>query len=275
MPAGDIPQRERRVAQTYLVEHEYATLAKLFAGKKQNKLKKNVAKKSNAPAPTKKLAAAPKGASPAAAIRSKGTTKKVVAKAVVARKAVTATKTRAAKRIAPLKKAPRAAAAIRKKAKGTLTKPAVTRPKPTPAKRSPAAPSPRTKKAVARVQAPKPSPPAQLTAKAVVPLLSAAGSPFADSAPLLRMPPQERPPQHIVKIRTLAGKRFCIPIVPESTTVGQLKQQVAATLGIPVDQQRLIGAGRELLPDEAPLYTLGIRADAHVYALPRLRESKT
>lgn len=256
MPAGDIPQRERRVTQVYLVEHEYATLAKLFAGRKLKKLKKRDAKKS--PMPSKKLVG----------IKTATPYKKKVAKAPTAARG----KTPASVRTKPR--------AVKKVAKPPAAKPKKT------VKKAPAARGPKTKTVASKGLAPsskpkgtgKKAPPRGPRTKtfAAPPAPTFAPSPpiqFHFGAPLAMPanPDADKPPQNIVTIRTLAGKRIVIPIVPDSNTVKDLKNKVEDALGIPSDQQRLIGAGRELSPDEAPLQTLGIRAEAHIYVLLRLR----
>lgn len=96
MPAGDLPQRERRIAQTYLVEHEYATVAKLYLSKKKRAApKKKTAKKAGAVAPVATVkkalpaktkitkAATLKRSSPAKSAKAPAKAKKAPTKAAV------------------------------------------------------------------------------------------------------------------------------------------------------------------------------------------------
>lgn len=241
---------------TYLVEHASATVEKLYATKHKTKTsKRKVAKKSSGSdslsqgaktvkgRPVVKAVAKPKAAVLKKAAAAKATTVKKAAKDK--KKVVAETKT---KKVKPSKKAVKAKATPKaKKAKEAKV----------------------TKIVAGRKTAVKPS---NALSKQITPSLTLAAVAAPPPIALIRQPPPlPTPSVPTVTVQTLGGLSKVIPIEPSGTTVVGLKQKVQDVSGIPVDQQRLIGNGQVLGPDDALLRDVGIHAGAQVYLILRLR----
>ncbi|CUG30284.1 ubiquitin, putative [Bodo saltans] len=241
MPAGDIPQRERRVVYTYLVEHEFATVSKLFAQKAQKKKRTR-----------KALATKPTTVKPIPA--KKAAVKRAPVKAPVKKAAKKTTISKKAQKVTPKKTLVKKDAPSRaKKASTKATKP--------PARTTVVAKPPSSRQLKPKTQR--------------VSLVAAPAQHRVSTPPALPVypPPQPTIAENSVTIQTLGGLSKVISIEPSSTTVSELKQKIQGVTGVPVDQQRLIGNGQVLTPDEALLRDVGVHRGAQVYLILRLRGS--
>jgi hypothetical protein len=277
MPVGDYPQRERRVVYTYLVEHQYANLSKLFTPKKTKKLVKKI--------PTSTTKAAKPIATKAKAGK-KDSTKQI-------KKAAIATKAKAVKKVSTkqMKKAAIAtkAKAVKKVSSKQKTKPATkkaTNAKVAPARTSAKRPLTEKKRGAGTLTA-KPAPKTRIAKRAAkVPTTKIAAKAqlkpktqrvsivAAPAHPLSVAPPAALQLQAVepsITVQTLGGLRKVIAIEPSSTTVAELKHRIQDATGVPTDSQRLIGRGQVLTPDEALLRDVGVFAGAQVYLILRLR----
>jgi hypothetical protein len=70
-------------------------------------------------------------------------------------------------------------------------------------------------------------------------------------------------------VKTIAGKTIQINIALTST-VAQLKAAIALKENVPVDQQRLLFAGKQM-EDTAVLSDLGVEKDSTIHLVMRLR----
>lgn len=74
----------------------------------------------------------------------------------------------------------------------------------------------------------------------------------------------------LVKVKTVTNRDLDITTIEPSSSVLQLKQQIEASEGIPVIQQRLIFNGRPL-SDDNTIEASGITAGAIVHMVLALR----
>jgi ubiquitin-like protein Nedd8 len=74
----------------------------------------------------------------------------------------------------------------------------------------------------------------------------------------------------LIKVKTVTNRDLDITTIEPTSTVQQLKQQIEASEGIPVVQQRLIFGGRPLT-DENTIEASGITAGATVHMVLALR----
>jgi hypothetical protein len=252
MPVGDYPQRERRVVYTYLVEHQYANLSKLFNPRKTKKLVKKIP--ASAPKAVKPIATKAKAV-------KKGPTKQIK-KAAIVTKAVSAkqktkpvAKKATKKKVAPAKTSAKKPSTEKKRAARTVK----------------AKPAPKTRIAKKATKVPT----TKIAAKAQLkPKTQRVSSAAAPAHPLVVAPAAALHPEAVepsIIVQTLGGLRKVIPIEPSSTTVAGLKQRIQDETGVPTDSQRLIGHGQLLTPDEALLRDVGVYTGAQVYLILRLR----
>jgi large subunit ribosomal protein L40e/small subunit ribosomal protein S27Ae/ubiquitin C len=71
-------------------------------------------------------------------------------------------------------------------------------------------------------------------------------------------------------VKTMTGKNISME-VSEEDTVGTLKQKVLDKEGVPVDQQRLVFAGKQMDPDDATLKSYNIQENNTVHLVMRLK----
>ena len=74
-----------------------------------------------------------------------------------------------------------------------------------------------------------------------------------------------------VQVKTLTGKTIYVTCDRRHMRLCDVKKKITALEGIPVEQQRLIFAGKQLFPNWTTLASHGIKADSCLHLILRLR----
>jgi hypothetical protein len=74
-----------------------------------------------------------------------------------------------------------------------------------------------------------------------------------------------------IRAQFMTGKSHCMYEVAATTTIREVKEKILEREGFPVDQQRLIFAGKELEDDDT-MDSHGIEKDAKVHVVLNLRK---
>lgn len=231
MTAADRPQRERRAAQTYLVEFASALdVAKIYGPKKLHKKKASKKVKSDSKQTnTTKRQSAKKSPKHELKLSQKARARKLPASSKGKHQTVVSKKQ---KTLAPAKK--------------SVSKKRVLQPKRSPAKQPAAGPSKKVAhaKQVVGLPAPRKSAPSAVAAEIAAPALT---------------------------VMTLTGKRIRVPIPSPQFTLKQLMEAVEGQEGIPQQNQRIIFQGKVLVNEDEPLIRHGVQGDSTVYLILKLR----